>query len=132
MKTKPYTSVLWYLVTDSMQLRHAAVKRIGKKKIVTSLVHTAEQTTMNCNDPGNTNDGCVISQADFDIAAAEWWLLDYADYHVITRNSGYGRSGAFRTLTSPDRIYTIHEIARRCEANNYTPLEKLMNDWSGI
>jgi len=58
-------------------------------------------------------------------------MLGYADYHVITLKSGFGRSGGYRTLNA-ERIYTIRPTATECNANGYTKHEDMANDWAGI
>jgi hypothetical protein len=78
---------------------------------------------------------CEISQEGFQTAAAEWWMIGLADYHVITMHSGYGRTGAFRTLNK-ETIYTIDREptfnAQVCDRANASQLESLMYDWAGI
>ncbi len=76
-------------------------------------------------------EACAVSSSGFTNAAAEWWMLGYADYHVITLYSGYGRTGGYRTLTT-DRIYTLHDKPMECTKKSFTDQEKLMFDWSGI
>jgi hypothetical protein len=125
-----YSSVLWYLATDSRALRHAAVARYGSKVVTnphSHIEHSAkEQSVCAAGDAA-----CAVSDLGFNTAAAEWWLLGYADYHVITLYSGFGRSGAFRTLTT-DRIYTVHQKEVTCNKDSYSNLEALMYDWAGI
>ena len=148
-----YTSAVWYLATESQAIRHAAIEVFGSK-VVTSLTSKIEHSSkenFDCSSgsssevggeygtplsPGRNLDDlrstCAVSQEGFYAAAAEWWMLGYADYHVITVSSGFGRSGAFRAMQS-DRIYTIykdHPVS--CSKNSFTQLEDLMYDWSGI
>lgn len=127
-----YKSVLWYLATDSKLLRHAAVAHYGAK-LVTSVYSTLEHSAKESSvcPPGQDSGACTVSGGGFTTAAAEWWMLGYAEYHVVTLYSGYGRTGAYRTL-STDRIYTIHQHAMQCTKSSYSDLEHLMYDWSGI
>jgi hypothetical protein len=124
-----YSSVLWFLATDSKTLRHAASAHYGSK-VVTAL-HTHLEHSGKEQSVCTAGEACVVSDLGFNTAAAEWWLLGYADYHVITLYSGFGRSGAFRTL-STDRIYTVHQSAVTCNKGGFSNLENLMYDWAGI
>jgi len=81
--------------------------------------------------PHVTASDCNVSANGFTSAAAEWWMLGYADYHVITLYSGFGRSGAYRTLNA-ERIYTVHQTPKECNATSYTRHEDMQNDWAGI
>jgi hypothetical protein len=124
-----YSSVLWFLATDSKALRHAAAAHYGGK-VVTAL-HTHLEHSGKEQSVCTAGEACVVSDLGFNTAAAEWWLLGYADYHVITLYSGFGRSGAFRTL-STDRIYTVHQSPIQCNKGSFSNLETLMYDWAGI
>jgi hypothetical protein len=75
---------------------------------------------------------CAVSHTGFATAAAEWWMIGYADYHVVTESSGYGRSGGYRT-GNKDNIFTIYKSQPTvCNREGFTELEDLMYDWSGI
>jgi hypothetical protein len=130
----PYSSVLWYLVTDSLPLREAAIKAYGESyKIVTSLQSVIEHSSKEQSVCQGKQ--CVSSEAGVKTAAAEWWLMKFARYHVITEYSGYGRSAAMTSLF-PKSIYTIeHNKASRditCNPNTFTPLDDLPYYWSGV
>lgn len=129
MKSGNYTSALWYLTTESMPLRLAALEQYGKKLVTATNVvidHSAKEGSV-CHGH------CVVDNLSFKTAAAEWWLLGHAEYHVITKNSGYGRSAGFRSLNR-DKIYTVHSgrSPMTCDANSFRPLENHAYDWSGI
>ena len=72
-----------------------------------------------------------VSAKGFAIAAAEWWMLGCADYHVITAQSGFGRSGAYRTMRA-DRVYMLDQTPLECTADSYTKYLELTFGWSGI
>jgi hypothetical protein len=75
---------------------------------------------------------CAVSHTGFATAAAEWWMIGYADYHVVTESSGYGRSGGYRT-GNKDNIFTIYKNQPTlCNRDGFTELDDLMYDWSGI
>lgn len=122
--------VIWYLVSDSMPLRTAAKEKFGDK-LVTSvgskIEHSAKEASV-CKE------NCTTSDAGIMAAAAEWWLFGACDYHVISVYSGYGRSGAMRSLRR-NSIYTIDHKGRgpaKCDNTSFTDLENLSYDWSGI
>jgi hypothetical protein len=124
-----YKSVLWYLATESMPLRRAAAEHYGSKLITSlraTLEHSAKEGSVCTGD-------CKVSQEGFTTAAAEWWMLGYAEYHVVSLNSGDGRSGAFRTLNK-DMVYTVPHNNKpiKRNKNSATDLENIMYDWSGI
>lgn len=114
-----------------MPLRLAAVEQYGRSKVITALNvtldHSAKERSV-CR-----RGDCTVDTNSFMTAAAEWWLLGEADYHVITKNSGYGRSAGFRSLNR-DRIYSIHSgrQSKSCGSGDFTPLENLAYEWSGI
>ena len=128
-----YNSVLWYLASDSKILREAAVEKYGEKVITglhSHIEHSAKEQSVCAHSSGSSDCGSV-SDVGFHTAAAEWWLLGYAEYHVITLYSGYGRSGAYRTYTT-DRIWSVDKSANRCHKGGYSNLEEIMYDWAGI
>jgi len=131
LRNEKYSHVLWYLASDSKSLRAAAVSRYGVQKVVTSLNTTVEHTAKEHCKAEN----CAVSSGGFHLAAAEWWLMGYADYHVITQYSGYGRSAAMRSLRK-DTTYTVNYkrtgAAIRCDNTSFSDLETLSFDWSGI
>jgi hypothetical protein len=148
-----YTSALWYLVTDSHPLRKAAIVEYGEDKLVTALQtkieHSSKEGSVckhaNKHDishgNGNTggsaagNNDCQVSVDGFRMAAAEWWMLSFAQYHIISRYSGFGRSAAMYSLQQ-DHIYTVMNgkggSSIACSPKTFTDLETLSYDWSGI
>ncbi len=127
-----YKSAKWLLVTDSVPIRKAALAKYGSDKIITNtnlpIEHSSKEELV-CRKKG-----CVVSDTGFYTAAAEWWLMSYARYHVITRSSGFGRSAAMHSLHH-DSIFTM-EIKHRgpvnCRKGTASNLHKLGTDWSGI
>jgi len=97
-----FTSVVWYLITESMPLRLAAITKYGSKVVTalnTSIEHSSKEKSV-CKEAN-----CTVSVTGFQTAAAEWWLFALAEFHVISRFSGFGRSAAMRS--SNHSIYTI-------------------------
>lgn len=135
-KERKYSKVIYYLLTDSMKLRTSAIERYGIDKILTTLNHTIEHSAKEQSVCGDGAD-CSVSTLGYRTAAAEWWLLGLADYHVITKYSGFGRSAAFRGMKR-DNVYTINVNKRgdpqwtSCNNQSFTSLEDMSYDWSGI
>lgn len=128
---KEYSEVIWYLASDSLPLREAAVKHYGIKVLTQTngtLEHSAKESSV-CAVGNN----CAVSEVGFRMAAAEWWLLGLANYYVITRYSGYGRTAGFRSLNK-DSIYTIHNSKAliTCSNTTFSDLETMSFDWAGI
>lgn len=130
----PYKSVVWYLVTDSVPLRQAAIKTFGSKVITANNAVVEHSSKEACRKAGISD--CTVSNVGFETAAAEWWLLMYARYFVISEYSGYGRTGAAASLHA-DSTYTVRYNERAsssivCDAASFTTLQSFANDWSGI
>lgn len=128
----PGQQVIWYLATDSRKIREFAVAKYGDK-ILTSLTAHIEHSSKEQNTGCVAN--CSVSHAGFQHAAAEWWMMGACDYHVVTLNSGFGRSAGMRSLRR-NHIYTVREDRRNpmkpCDNSTFTDLENLSYDWSGI
>lgn len=132
-RVSPDQPVVWYLLTDSPQLRKEAVEKYGDK-ILTSLTsrieHSAKEASVCTHD-------CQVSNTGFQTAAAEWYLFGLCEYFVISEWSGYGRSAAFRSLRN-DSIYTIrndkrgHPLHAVCDQKSFSELFDMPYDWSGI
>lgn len=127
-----YKSAKWLLVTDSLAIRKAAMAKYGSDKIITNIQNPIEHSSK--EELVCRKKGCVVSDAGFHTAAAEWWLMSYARYHVITRSSGFGRSAAMHSLHY-DSIFTMeikHRGSVNCRKGSASNLHKLGTDWSGI
>ena len=60
-------------------MRKAAVGKYGKDVVITSLDAPIEHSSKENEGYG------TVSHKGFKNAAAEWWLMGYAHYHVITQ-----------------------------------------------
>eukprot|EP01036_Dinobryon_divergens_P032402 gene32402-41978_t len=139
-----WTSSLWYILTESVSLRRA-IKRSFQRPQRRIVAATEEGLVVehSSKEIGVCRPTCAhsstVSERGFQTAAAEWWLMGLADYHVITEASGYGRTASMRAM-KPKSIYTVPpydpQQAKRmrvnCWRNDFTPLWKLSSDWSGI
>ncbi len=74
---------------------------------------------------------CGVTRLGFQTAAAEWWTLAYSDYFVVTKDSGYGRSAAFRAMKA-DKMYTVHKTNIVCDSKSATDFYDIQYHWSGI
>lgn len=127
-----YDKVKWLLVTDIKSIRESAVKKYGSEKLMTSLQvhieHSSKESSVctNC-DP--------VSLHGFTGAAAEWFTLAMADYFVISRYSGFGRSAAMLSMKSSS-VYTVingkEKAPITCNSQSFTDLETMSYEWSGI
>lgn len=130
--------VIWYLTSDNLALRRAAVEYYGADKVLTDLSHTPMHSAdLMLKGEEESRKRKAASIEGFKLAAAEWWLMGFAHYHVITKTSGFGRTAGFRSLRR-DSIYTVHANSRdsdtyaHCGPENPTDIEHLFYDWSGI
>lgn len=121
---------IWYLVSDSLSLRHAARQKY--KKILTALPIAVEHSAKE-EEIFKHSQNASVSVEGFRLAAAEWYLMSFADYHVITTNSGFGRSAAM-LAGKPGSIYSIANgsAPAACGPAQYSTIGSLGKVWSGI
>lgn len=135
--TAPYTSAIWFLVSDIKSLRESAVGKYGANKVLTStdvhIEHSSKEASV-CAKQGGCAESAV-SHKGFSTAVAEWWMLSMADAFVISRYSGFGRSAAMHSLRTK-AIYTVMNGKERasitCNVQSATDLESISYEWSGI
>ena len=119
--------VMWVLASDSQQLRQQAVTKFGTKVVTANIrpEHSAKEASV-CSV------NCEVGTKGFLTAAGEWWLLGMSDFFVISANSGFGRTAAFRSLR-PEATFTIRPgVSPHCEADSFDGIAKLAADWAGI
>lgn len=119
--------VLWILASDSHQLRQQAVTKFGDKVVTANIQpeHSSKEASVCSVD-------CKVSTNGFLTAAGEWWLLGMSDFFVISANSGFGRTAAFRSLRS-EATFTIRPgMPPQCGADSFDGTKKLAADWAGI
>jgi hypothetical protein len=80
---KPHQTVVWYLITNCLSLRIAAIKKWGKKVLTLS--------SSNLEHIEDTNNTLA-----FRTAIAEHWSFGYVDYAIITKDSSFGRTAYLR------------------------------------
>ena len=99
--------VQWLLVTDSASLREAAVEMFGQKlltKLDVSLGHSFIQSKHE-KAPGQSF--LDVDEEAFQTAAAEQFLLGMADAHVISWDSSFGRTAAFRAMNPEGWLFDL-------------------------
>jgi hypothetical protein len=126
----PGQKSVWFLLTDSPDIRHGTVKYLGGQAVTMRdalLAHTLH------NIPSGANASAASSILGF--AAAETWLISLMDAHVISQLSGFGRMGAMMSgswghvVQLPAGMWSLHGyeanltyIARR-PGGNVVPLQ---------
>jgi hypothetical protein len=89
LTNRKYSDAKWYLVTDSLPLRKLAVDKYGSDKLITNtrtrIEHSSKESSVCQGQEKSENVNCEVSLEGFANAAAEWWLMSYSRYHVITR-----------------------------------------------
>lgn len=124
----PGQRVLWFLNSDSKQLRKAAKAKYGDKLV------TDDELAMIHPDCFQAKDKQLCQQATMDTAFQHSLgpLLTFSmtQYHVITKASGFGRLGAWLS----GRWDNIYEISpgQACDPNAPTHPEQSAGAWAGV
>lgn len=127
--------VMWLLVTDSASLREAAAVKFGQR-ILTKLDVSLGHSFIRSSD--EEAPGQQFSQSEketFRIAAAEQYLLGMADAHVISWDSSFGRTAAFRAMNSEGWLFdlSLKNPFTSCKLGvDHTPLEVTSRHYAGI
>ncbi|KAJ3167393.1 hypothetical protein HDU88_002315 [Geranomyces variabilis] len=130
----PGQRVVWYLITDSMQLRHHAKLKFGTL-LITDLENEATHSALSCVETGNeASESCIDKKGNnpLDTAFADMLLFSEADFHVITKNSGFGQQGAWMHRHTARHIYVVDGQPRKCGIWDADPLEDVASNWSGL
>uniref|UniRef100_A0A383W237 Fucosyltransferase n=2 Tax=Tetradesmus obliquus TaxID=3088 RepID=A0A383W237_TETOB len=102
--TVPGQKVIWYLLSDNGSFRRAAKDRYGEKMLTDT---TLQAMHTDCKRNGNPT---LCSESTMNVALqhsiGSMLAFSLADYHVISRKSGFGRLGAWLS----GRWGNIHEI----------------------
>jgi len=117
-KTLEKRPVYWYLLTDCKILRDLAKKEWPKK------VFTV--TDQNINHVQLTHD-----QNTYNFVFAEHWFFGEMDYHIITKNSSYGRTASLRRKLF-NHIFDIEiseEKTKKCGLLSYNSYDNTANNW---
>jgi len=112
--------VLWYLMTDSKMLQHAAKKKYGKKLV------THEGTVDFYGSLGAAGTLSVVG---------EQYLWTFYGAHIVTKRSGLGRQAAVCSRAFCKGIDPILYYTNRfggCNELRQDGIFKMMSEWSGI
>ena len=125
--------IYYYLMTDSLAIRGAALKRYPDK------LHHYNETEIEFFKQ--------VTEHGLRHTVMEHWLLQQAHYHIITMTSGLGRTAAYASLRRGS-VFTLgigsvgnlkeiggtskREMERGCKIDHYDPIESTFATWSGI
>jgi hypothetical protein len=140
----PGQKVVWFLNSDSQQLRQAAKAKYGSKLLTDDelvMVHPeCERRPPANNTTSSSGSGSSTSGSAGCEAASRAWALQHSlgsvltfsmtDYQIITIRSGFGRTGAW-LADRRDGIYEINGLGD-CVPGKPTPLNVSSDRWSGI
>lgn len=121
LKKNSSSRSIWYLLTDSIHLRREAIKKYGKNKVITFPNQVIQHSA-------NTTDKTGVRRA-----IAEWYLMGFAHFHVISESSGFGKTGAMRS-GSPF-VYIVPDKPKApmiCNEKSFATLDEMAISWSGI
>jgi hypothetical protein len=122
---------IWVFFTDSIELRHKVLEEYGPEKVRVAIDVPVEHSAKEMVCPLQT----CVTQTGFNTAAAEWWSLGLADYHVVGIQGGYGKSAVMRTgrLNSTYLIYTEQTPAQiSCTKRSYARTREIKVAFAGI
>jgi hypothetical protein len=104
----PGQKSVWFLLTDSPDIRRGAVKYLGDQ-VVTMRDALLAHTLYVPSGANNSAAGSILG-----FAAAETWLFSLMDVHVISQLSGFGRMGAMMAgswghiIQLPAGMWSLH------------------------
>lgn len=82
--------VVWFLITDSVELRRQAAARFGERLLTNMEIPVGHVVLKGRFRPPDLD----AARDRFLAAAGEMWLFTFTDYHVISLASGFGRVAA--------------------------------------
>lgn len=128
-------AILWYLIADSLPLRLAAKRKYGDK-LITDVVTKPMHSDCEINRIGACNIE-TVSEA-LRLAAGDILSLSFADYHVLTKDSGFGRVGAWLSSAHANKprrhVFNLEpgNTPRSCLYQNADDFIVDARHWSGI
>ena len=118
----PYTGVLWYLMTDSADIKEYARHKYGSK----ILMHDSKLINMLGNKQG-------YDMRSFADVIGEQWCGSLCDYFVTSASSGLGMQAAFRSQHVDRRVFPIETkqlVAKRVTATGKSLEVKVFSNLS--
>eukprot|EP00882_Tetradesmus_deserticola_P028042 GHRQ01031215.1.p1 GENE.GHRQ01031215.1~~GHRQ01031215.1.p1 ORF type:complete len:175 (-),score=36.20 GHRQ01031215.1:158-682(-) len=101
----PGQKIIWYLLSDNGSFRRAAKKRYGEKLLTDTTLQAMHTDCKRNSDPTLCSESTMNVALQHSIGSMLAFSL--ADYHVMSRKSGFGRLGAWLS----GRWANMHEIA---------------------
>lgn len=122
----PGQKVIWLLTSDSSTLRKAAAEQFGAK-LLTDTERKAVHPDCTSNNPRE----CQSVELAMVHAMGQLFTFSMADYHIVTRNSGFGRLGAWMS-GHWDNIYELTNADSTCEPSQPTSAAASAATWAGV
>jgi hypothetical protein len=121
--------VRWLLVSDSLSLRKSAQAEFGDKVLTDTEAAALHIEKCKSMDGAECNDD--LRKRAVQLAARDLLLLSYTSAHVLSKNSGFGRLGAFLSNAIDPHIAFGGEGAA-CKLRGRTSDPALTKSWSGM
>jgi hypothetical protein len=120
--------VLWYVTSDSATLRKLILQRFGADKVVTQTEHFEHG---GCQ---HKNESCAEQALATSIvmASGQLWSMAMTDYQIFTRDSGFGRVGAWLSMRWHNMYAMNPGEYRACGEHDYDSLEFSSGTGAGI
>ena len=127
--------VIWLLVSDSTKVREAAIAEYGEK-VMTKLDLKLGHSFLRSDDEKEPGQRFSNSNREaFLAAAAEHYLLGMADAHVISWDSSFGRTAAFRAMNPEGWLFELsskHPLAECRLGMHHTPFQESSRHYAGV
>lgn len=125
----PGQKVVWYFMSDSIDLSKAVQRRYGSK-VLTETKYKPEH--VDCKVYKRKPEACNTSMVNQALQHALGQMLTFskADYHVYSTNSGFGRAGAWIS-GKHDNLFGVGGLTKCNPKKPATPSESA-HQWSRI
>ena len=127
--------VVWLLVTDSASLRKAAAVKFGQKLLTKLDVNLGHSFIQSSDEKKPGQEYLTRDVEAFRTAAAEQYLLGMADTHVISWDSSFGRTAAFRAMNPEGWLFelSLRQPPASCRLGiDHTSLEVASRHYAGV
>jgi hypothetical protein len=123
--------ILWYVMSESLPLRLAAAFEYGDDKIITD--KSLEMIHMDCRF--HNTDKCNAEAMTFSMQHSAGQLLTFslAKYHIFTKDSGFGRLGAWLSNQTEKHVFNMENSKNRnCQLDGADDWSNDAKYWAGI
>lgn len=129
----PGQKVVWYLNSDSQQLRRAAKVTYGSKLITDDELKMTHPDCHQDRPEGNSSAACQQAAMDVALQHSLGAMLTFSltDYHIISKASGFGRLGAWLSGRW-NNIYQVVKGQGTCSPGKFVPPEQSAYHYSGV